>query len=145
MATTSNTISTTSNNISTGVSSNTGVLSNTITSNNTNINPYTHGIASPYFTTTGILNTNTSAMTLTDSHMTYDSKFSDGLTYQHEVAVIQVTRNDDGEITKSKMVKVFWVETKTQGSIDYAASKDPAVNEFEPNDIIIKTLRTIRL
>jgi hypothetical protein len=144
MATTSNTVSSTSNNITTGASStNTGILSNAITNNGTN--PYTHGIASPYFTTTGILNTATSAMTITDSHMTYDSKFSDGLTYQHEVAVIQVTRNDDGEITKSKMVKVFWVETKTQGSIDYAASKDPAVNEFEPNDIIIKTLRTIRL
>jgi hypothetical protein len=43
------------------------------------------------------------------------------------------------------MVKVFWVETRSQGSIDYAASKDPAVSEFEPNDIIIKTLRTIKL
>jgi len=142
MATTSNTVSSTSNNITAGVSSTTGVLSNTITNNT---NPYTHGITSPYFTTTGILNTATSAMTITDSHMTYDSKYSDGLTYQHEVAVIQVTRNDDGEIIKSKMIKVFWVETRSQGSIDYAASKDPAVNEFEPNDIIIKTLRTIKL
>ena len=43
------------------------------------------------------------------------------------------------------MVKVFWVETKTQGSIDYAASKDPEVSEFESEDIIIKTLRTINI
>jgi len=84
-------------------------------------------------------------MTIIDCPLTYDSNHSDGNTYQHEVAAIQVTRNDDGEIIKSKMIKVFWVETRSQGSIDYAASKDPAVSEFEPNDIIIKTLRTIKL
>lgn len=81
----------------------------------------------------------------TDTPITHDYSESDGKTFQHEVAVIKVTRNDSGEIIKSKMVKVFWVETKTQGSIDYAASKDPEVNELEPEDIIIKTLRTIRL
>jgi hypothetical protein len=87
----------------------------------------------------------TPKIVITDCPLTYDSKHSDGNTYQHEVAAIQVTRDKDGEIIKSKMVKVFWVETRSQGSIDYAASKDPAVSEFEPNDIIIKTLRTIKL
>jgi hypothetical protein len=85
------------------------------------------------------------AITLTDNPITYDSKHSDGNTYQHEVAVIQITRNDSGEVIKSKVVKTFWVETRNQGSVDYAASKNPAVSEFEPNDIIIKTLRTIIL
>lgn len=84
-------------------------------------------------------------LVITDCSITYDSKHSDGNTYQHEVAAIQITRNKDGEIIKSKIIKVFWVETRTQGSIDYAASKDPSVSEFEPNDIIIKTLRTIKL
>jgi hypothetical protein len=82
---------------------------------------------------------------LIDATITYDSSESDGKSFQHEVAVIKVTRNDSGEVIKSKMVKVFWVETKTQGSIDYAASKDPDVSELEEEDIIIKTLRTIRL
>ena len=81
----------------------------------------------------------------TDTPLTHDYSESEGKTFQHEVAVIKVTRNDEGSIIKSKMVKVFWVETKTQGSIDYAASKDPDVSELEPEDIIIKTLRTIRL
>jgi hypothetical protein len=85
------------------------------------------------------------AFVISDNPITYDSKYSDGNTYQHEVAVIKITRNDSGEVIKSKMVKVFWVETKTQGSIDYAASKDPEVSEFESEDIIIKTLRTINL
>lgn len=80
-----------------------------------------------------------------DTPLTHEYSESEGKTFQHEVAVIKVTRNDEGEIIKSKMVKVFWVETKTQGSIDYAASKDPEVSELEPEDIIIKTLRTIRL
>ena len=52
---------------------------------------------------------------LTDATITYDSSESDGKSFQHEVAVIKVTRNDSGEVIKSKMVKVFWVETKTQG------------------------------
>lgn len=81
----------------------------------------------------------------TDTPLTHDYSESEGKTFQHEVAVIKVTRNNEGSIIKSKMVKVFWVETKTQGSIDYAASKDPEVSELEPEDIIIKTLRTIRL
>jgi len=81
----------------------------------------------------------------TDTPLTHDYSESEGKTFQHEVAVIKVTRNDEGSIIKSKIVKVFWVETKTQGSIDYAASKDPEVSELEPEDIIIKTLRTIRL
>lgn len=112
---------------------------------------------SPYITTPTIPNYTTGTLyptppdsyipkiVITDCPITYDSNHSDGNTYQHEVAAIQVTRNDDGEIIKSKMIKVFWVETRSQGSIDYAASKDPSVSEFEPNDIIIKTLRTIKL
>jgi hypothetical protein len=39
----------------------------------------------------------------------------------------------------------MWIETKYGGSIDFAASKDPEVEKFEPEDIIIKTLRTIEL
>ena len=130
MTTTSNTISSTSNNII-----NTGISSNTLTSTGTN--PYIYG--------TPIDSLKQPGVTLTDCSIVYDSKFSDGLTFQHEVAVIKVTRNNEGSIIKSKMVKVFWVETKTQGSIDYAASKDLEVSELEPEDIIIKTLRTIRL
>jgi hypothetical protein len=82
---------------------------------------------------------------LKDAPITYDSDHSDRKTYQHEVAVIKVFRNDSGEVIKSKVIKTMWVETKTQGSIDYAASKDPEVSEYEPEDIIIKTLRTIIL
>jgi hypothetical protein len=68
-----------------------------------------------------------------------------GSSWQHEIAVIKVTRNQDGKIIRSKMIKTFWVETLTQGSIEYAASKDPEVSKFEPEEIIIKTLRTIKL
>ena len=132
-------------------------LNNVTLSGNSSQGTLTTGTSNtPYFTTT-IPNYTTGTlyptpsdsyipkMVITDCPITYDSNHSDGNTYQHEVAAIQVTRNDDGEIIKSKMIKVFWVETRSQGSIDYAASKDPAVSEFEPNDIIIKTLRTIRL
>jgi len=69
----------------------------------------------------------------------------DGISFQHEIAVLKVTRNESGKIVKSKMIKTFWVETHNQGSIDYAASKDPEASKFEPEEIIIKTLRTIKL
>ena len=65
--------------------------------------------------------------------------------YLHEVAVIAITRSPEGYIIKTKMVKTMWIETKYGGSIDFAASKDPEVEKFEPEDIIIKTLRTIEL
>ena len=77
--------------------------------------------------------------------ITHNSARSTGQTYLHEVAVIAVTRAPEGYIVKSKMVKTMWVETKDGGSIDFAASKDPEVGKFEPEDIIIKTLRTIKL
>ena len=99
----------------------------------------------PNFSAGSITQTPPAAFVISDNPVTYDSKYSDGNTYLHEVAVIKITRNDSGEVIKSKMVKVFWVETKTQGSIDYAASKDPEVSELESEDIIIKTLRTINL
>ena len=107
--------------------------------NTTWLNPQYNG-------TTGYIQPDYQAkVKFTDTPLTHDYSESEGKTFQHEVAVIKVTRNDEGSIIKSKMVKVFWVETKTQGSIDYAASKDPDVSELEPEDIIIKTLRTIRL
>jgi hypothetical protein len=70
---------------------------------------------------------------------------NDDITYQHEVAVLSVTRDDKGKIIRSKMIKTMWVETLSQGSIDYAASKDPEVSELKSEEIIIKTLRTIKL
>jgi hypothetical protein len=70
---------------------------------------------------------------------------NDGITYQHEVAVLSVTRDDKGKIIRSKMIKTMWVETLSQGSIDYAASKDPEVSKLKSEEIIIKTLRTIKL
>jgi hypothetical protein len=130
------------NNVTLSGNSSQGILTTGI-----GISPYTTTI--PNYTTGTLYPTPSDAyvpkIVITDCPLTYDSNHSDGNTYQHEVAAIQVTRNDEGEIIKSKMIKVFWVETRSQGSIDYAASKDPAVSEFEPNDIIIKTLRTIRL
>ena len=129
------------------------ILTNNVSSTTSSTGTLTNGNAgiltnstSPYVWTAGTPTfTPPPALSLTDNPITYDSKNSDRLTYQHEVAAIQVTRNENGEIIKSKMIKTFWVETRSQGSIDYAASKDPAVSEFEPNDIIIKTLRTIIL
>jgi hypothetical protein len=130
------------NNVTLSGNSSQGILTTGI-----GISPYTTTI--PNYTTGTLYAPQSDAyvpkIVITDCPLTYDSNHSDGNTYQHEVAAIQVTRNDEGEIIKSKMIKVFWVETRSQGSIDYAASKDPAVSEFEPNDIIIKTLRTIRL
>jgi hypothetical protein len=70
---------------------------------------------------------------------------NDDITYQHEVAVLSVTRDDKGKIIRSKMIKTMWVETLSQGSIDYAASKDPEVSKLKSEEIIIKTLRTIKL
>ena len=112
-----------------------------ITGGTTISNPYTFLSG----TSTGVHYSPPPALVLKDAPVTYDSDHSDRKTYQHEVAVIKVFRNDDGEVVKSKMIKTMWVETKTQGSIDYAASKDPEVSEYEPEDIIIKTLRTIVL
>ena len=99
----------------------------------------------PSGTSTGVHYSPQPALMLKDAPVTYDSDHSDRKTYQHEVAVIKVFRNDSGEVIKSKVIKTMWVETKTQGSIDYAASKDPEVSEYESEDIIIKTLRTIIL
>jgi hypothetical protein len=59
--------------------------------------------------------------------------------------VLSVTRDDKGKIIRSKMIKTMWVETLSQGSIDYAASKDPEVSKLKSEEIIIKTLRTIKL
>jgi hypothetical protein len=124
----------------------TGILSSSITSGTTTgvttTTPYM--FPSPN-TSTGVYYQPPPALLLKDAPMTYESDHSDRKTYQHEVAVIKVFRNDDGVVTKSKIIKTIWVETKTQGSIDYAASKDPEVSEYEPEDIIIKTLRTIIL
>jgi len=124
----------------------TGILSSSITSGTTTgvttTTPYM--FPSPN-TSTGVYYQPPPALLLKDTPMTYESDHSDRKTYQHEVAVIKVFRNDDGVVTKSKIIKTIWVETKTQGSIDYAASKDPEVSEYEPEDIIIKTLRTIIL
>lgn len=128
-------------------------MSTTLTTNTSNsiASGITGGttISSPYVfssgTSTGVHYVPPPALVLKDAPVTYDSDHSDRKTYQHEVAVIKVFRNDDGEVVKSKMIKTMWVETKTQGSIDYAASKDPEVSEYEPEDIIIKTLRTIVL
>jgi hypothetical protein len=68
-----------------------------------------------------------------------------GNSFQHEIAVLKVTRNESGKIIRTKMIKTMWVEALSQGSIEYAASKDPEVNKFEPEEIIIKTLRTIKI
>ena len=126
-----NNVSSTTSSTGTLTSGNAGILTNSTS-------PYVWTAGTPTYT-------QPPALVITDNPTTYDSKDSDRNTYQHEVAAIQVTRNESGEIIKSKMIKTFWVETRSQGSIDYAASKDPSVSEFEPNDIIIKTLRTIIL
>lgn len=118
-----------------------GAITTGITSGTTISTPY---VFSPSVST-GVYYTPPPALVLKDAPVTYDSDHSDRKTYQHEVAVIKVFRNDSGEVIKSKVIKTMWVETKTQGSIDYAASKDPEVSEYEPEDIIIKTLRTIIL
>lgn len=118
-----------------------GAIASGITSGITTINPYT---ISPSISTTGMYYQPPSIV-LKDAPMTYESDHSDRKTYQHEIAVIKIFRNDDGKVIKSEMIKTMWIETKTQGSIDYAASKDPEVSEYEPEDIIIKTLRTIIL
>lgn len=119
-----------------------GAINSGITSGTTTSTPYI--LTSPS-TSTGVYYSPPPAAVLKDAPVTYDSDHSDRKTYQHEVAVIKVFRNDSGEVIKSKMIKTMWVETKTQGSIDYAASKDPEVSEYEPEDIIIRTLRTIIL
>lgn len=129
----------------TTVTNTTGAITSGITTGTsagiTTTTPY---VFSPSVST-GVYYTPPPALVLKDAPVTYDSDHSDRKTYQHEVAVIKVFRNDNGEVIKSKVIKTMWVETKTQGSIDYAASKDPEVSEYEPEDIIIKTLRTIVL
>jgi hypothetical protein len=129
--------------MSTTLTNNTpGTLNSSITTGTTIANPYV--FSSPSIST-GAYYSPPPVLVLKDAPVTYDSDHSDRKTYQHEVAVIKIFRNDNGDVIKSKMIKTMWVETKTQGSIDYAASKDPEVSEYEPEDIIIKTLRTIIL
>ena len=106
--------------------------SNTVTSTGS---PYVYGTSNFY--------ENPATITLTGQVI--HNLGEDGISFQHEIAVLKVTRNESGKIVKSKMIKTFWVETHNQGSIDYAASKDPEVSKFEPEEIIIKTLRTIKL
>lgn len=143
MATSNNTNTTGTNNYNQGLITGTGII--TSNAGNVGIGTSTNWATMPNYSAGTVTQTPPAAFVISDNPITYDSKYSDRNTYQHEVAVIKITRNDSGEVIKSKMVKVFWVETKTQGSIDYAASKDPDVSELEPEDIIIKTLRTIRL
>jgi hypothetical protein len=143
MATSNNTNTTGTNNYNQGLITGTGII--TSNAGNVGIGTSTNWATMPNYSAGTVTQTPPAAFVISDNPITYDSKYSDRNTYQHEVAVIKITRNDSGEVIKSKMVKVFWVETKTQGSIDYAASKDPEVSEFESEDIIIKTLRTINL
>jgi hypothetical protein len=122
-------------------------LNNTSTAT-TNISPgnssLVSGTTNPYiYTTTGTINT-TPAVVSINGPLTHQLG-NDGISYQHEIAVLKVTRSESGLIIRSKMIKTFWVETLTQGSIEYAASKDSEVSKFEPEEIIIKTLRTIKL
>ena len=143
MVTSNNTNTTGTNNYNQGLITGTGII--TSNTGNVGIGTSTTWATMPNYSAGTVTQTPPAAFVISDNPITYDSKYSDGNTYQHEVAVIKITRNDSGEVIKSKMVKVFWVETKTQGSIDYAASKDPEVSEFESEDIIIKTLRTINI
>ena len=134
---------------SSGTSNNVGIGTTTIIGGGittTGTAPYySSGVSGISNIAGGVYTEHSPAFSLKDVPVTYTSDFSDKKTYQHEVAIIKVFRNDDGVVTKSKMIKTMWVETKTQGSIDYTASKDPEVSEYEPEDIIIKTLRTIVL
>lgn len=132
-----------SNSIASGTSN--SITSGITTGTSTGITTTTPYVITSPSISTGVHYIPPPALALKDAPVTYDSNHSDRKTYQHEVAVIKVFRNDNGEVIKSKMIKTMWVETKTQGSIDYAASKDPEVSEYEPEDIIIKTLRTIIL
>jgi hypothetical protein len=118
------------------ISSGTGLLTGTtLVGTTTNIPSNWHSSNS--------ISSNISDLTV-DGRIIHDLG-SDNITYQHEVAVLSVTRNDTGQIIRSKVIKTMWVETLNQGSIDYAASKDPEVSKLKSNEIIIKTLRTIKL
>jgi hypothetical protein len=122
------------------------ILNNTSTAT-TNILPSNSSIVSgtnnSYVYSTGAINTTPAVMSI--SGPLIHQLGNDGISYQHEIAVLKVTRSESGLIIRSKMIKTFWVETLTQGSIEYAASKDSEVSKFEPEEIIIKTLRTIKL
>ena len=118
------------------ISSGTGLLTGTTLVGTTT------NIPSSYYSS-NIISSNMSDLTI-EGRITHDLG-NDGITYQHEVAVLLVTRNDTGQIIRSKVIKTMWVETLNQGSIDYAASKDPEVSKLKSNEIIIKTLRTIKL
>lgn len=104
----------------------------------------TSTVTTPYYNTNTIYFPTESEVNF-PRPLIYDFGDGDGLTFLHEIAVIKVTRNDNMKIISSKMIKIFWVETHSQESIEFAASKDPEVAKFEPNEIIIKTLRTIKL
>ena len=119
------------------ISSGTGLLTGTTLVGNTT------NIPSNWYSSNNSISSNISNLTV-DGRITHDLG-NDGITYQHEVAVLSVTRNDTGQIIRSKVIKTMWVETLNQGSIDYAASKDPEVSKLKSNEIIIKTLRTIKL
>jgi hypothetical protein len=123
------------------------ILNNTSTAT-TNILPSNSSIASgtnnSHIYSTGAINTAPLTTMSINGPLTHQLG-NDGISYQHEIAVLKVTRSESGLIIRSKMIKTFWVETLTQGSIEYAASKDPEVSKFEPEEIIIKTLRTIKL
>ena len=120
---------------------NTSVTTSTTSGNSSLVS----GTTNPYiYTTTGTINTTTPAAVSINGPLTHQLG-NDGISYQHEIAVLKVTRSESGLIIRSKMIKTFWVETLTQGSIEYAASKDSEVSKFEPEEIIIKTLRTIKL
>jgi hypothetical protein len=118
------------------ISSGTGLLTGTTLVGTTT------NIPSSYYSS-NIISSNMSDLTI-EGRITHDLG-NDGITYQHEVAVLSVTRNDTGQIIRSKVIKTMWVETLNQGSIDYTTSKDPEVSKLKSNEIIIKTLRTIKL
>ena len=62
---------------------------------------------------------------------------------QNHVAVFKVTRDENQKITSSKFIKQLWVESKNGSSIDFEVAKDPEINKFEANEIVIKVIYTV--
>ena len=64
---------------------------------------------------------------------------------QNKVAVFKITRDENQKITSSKFIKELWIESKNGSSVDFEVAKDPEINKFEANEIIIKVVYSVIL
>lgn len=61
---------------------------------------------------------------------------------QVKVAVFTVERNEDNQITSTKLLKELWVQVKNNTSLDLLVAKELG-NDFDPETTVVKTIQSV--